>query len=142
MWRRSRIIDEIEEFESEMDELFKDIMSEKPMWNYNVGCLEPLIHIDEREDKIIVTVDLPCVTKEDITLDVTSTTLRIEAKMNRTVRYEHWGTIQRRCDFKGFKKEIPLPKEVVPEATNAKFNNGYLTVELLKKITRFKVKVK
>ena len=142
MWRKPRIIDEIEEFESEIDELFEEIMSEQPMWNYTVGCLEPLIHIDERGDKIIVTVDLPCVTKEDITLDVTPTTLRIEAKMNRTVRYQRWGTVQRRCNFKGFKKEIPLPKEVVPEATNAKFNNGYLTVELLKKITRFKVTVK
>ena len=141
MWRRYNVIDEIEEIDGEIDELFEEIMSEHPMWNYAVGCLEPLIRIEESDDKIIVTIDLPYVRKDDISLDVTPHTLRIEAKLNRSIRYERWGTIQRRCEFKGFKKEIKLPKEVIPESTKAKYIDSYLVVELLKKIIRYKVKI-
>ncbi|NIM45839.1 MAG: Hsp20/alpha crystallin family protein, partial [Nitrososphaeria archaeon] len=63
------------------------------------------------------------------------------AKMGRPIKYERWGTIQRRCEFRGFKKEIRLQKEVVPEAAKARFRGGYLIVELPKKVTRYKVMV-
>lgn len=141
MWRRRRIIDEIEALEREIDRVFEEILYGKPMWDPTVGCFEPLTYVDELEDKIVVTVDLPYVKKEDITLDVMPDSLRIEAKMGHPVKYERWGTIQRRCEFKGFKKEIKLPSEIVPEASKAKFKNGYLVIELPKKITRHKIRI-
>ncbi len=134
-------MDEIEELEREIDRIFEEIMYRRPMWDPSVGCFEPLTHVDELEDRIIVTVDLPYVKKEDVTLDVTPNALRIEAKMGRPIKYERWGTIQRRCEFRGFKKEIRLQKEVVPEAAKARFRGGYLIVELPKKVTRYKVMV-
>jgi HSP20 family protein len=133
--------EEMDELEREIDRLFEDMMYERPMWDSTGECLEPLTQISEYKDKIIVTVDLPYVRKEDVIIDVTPTLLTIEAKMARPIRYERWGTIQRKCKFKGFKKYIRLPKEVVPEATNATFRNGFLKIELPKKVTSFKVKI-
>jgi HSP20 family protein len=141
LWRRRRIIDEIEALEREIDRMFEEFLYGKPMWDPAVGCFEPLTHMEELEDKIIVTVDLPYVRREDIILDVTPDSLRIEARMERPIRYERWGTVQRRCEFKGFKKEVKLPSEVVPEASKAKFKHGYLIVELPKKATRHKIEV-
>ncbi|MEM2123550.1 MAG: Hsp20/alpha crystallin family protein [Candidatus Bathyarchaeia archaeon] len=141
LWRRRRLIDEIEALEREIDRMFDEILYGKPMWDPAVGCFEPLTHMDELEDKIIVTVDLPYVRKEDIILDVTPDSLRIEAKMARPIKYERWGTIQRSCIFKGFKKELRLPGEVVPGASKARFKDGYLIVELPKKAVRHKIEV-
>ncbi len=139
MWRRIR--EEMEDLEREIDQIFEDFIYEKPMWDSRGECFEPLAQINYLKDMIVITIDLPYVRKENIILDVTPTVLRIEAKMDRPIMYERWGTIQRRCKFRGFKKEIKLLTEVVPEATKATFRNGYLVVELPKKVTSFKVQI-
>ena len=140
MWRRRRIIDEFDEIEREIDKLFEEFFYGKPMWSES-ECLEPLAYLNETDDLIVVTVDLPFVKKEDIKLDVTPNLLKIEAKMQKHVIYDRWGTVQRRCKFKTFHKEVKLPSEVIPELTKAKFKNGYLIVTLPKKVRRHKIEI-
>jgi HSP20 family protein len=141
MWRRRRIFDEFEAIERELDQLIDEFFHGRPMWNPQLECLEPLAYMQETDERVIVTVDLPYVRKEDIKLDVTPNELTIEAKMQKHVVYDRWGTVQRQCRFKTFHKTLRLPVEVVPELVKAKFKEGYLTIELPKKARRFKVKV-
>lgn len=141
MSRRRRILDEFESIEREVTQLIDEFFQSKPMWNPQLECLEPLAHIQDLEDKIVVTIDLPFVRKEDIKLDATPEELKVEAKMQRHVVYDKWGTVQRHCKFRTFHKNIKMPTEVVPETVKAKFRDGYLTVELPKKDKRFKIKV-
>ncbi len=141
MSRRRRVSDEFDAIEREIDQLIDEFFQGRPMWDQQLQCLEPLAFIRDYEDKITVTLDLPYVRKEDIKLDATSDELKIAAKMQRHVIYDRWGTVQRECKFKTFHKFIRLPAEVVPELVKAKFKDGYLTVDLPKKVKRFKVKV-
>ena len=141
MWRKRRILDEFEAIEREIDQLIGEFFRGRPMWDPQLECLEPLAYMQDLDDRVIVTIDLPFVHKDDIKLDVTPEELKIEAKMHRHVIYDKWGTVQRRCRFKAFHKSVKLPAEVVPEMVKAKFRDGYLTVELPKKVKRFKVEV-
>lgn len=96
-----------------------------------------------REDgkEISVTVDLPCVRKEDISVSATESTLEIKAKMERSYRLHRWGTVQRGVEFNSFHKIIRFPGEVVPSRVKAKFSGGILGVTLPKRVTKKKVDV-
>ncbi len=139
--RRRRIFDEIAEIEEEIDRIFEEALSGHPMWNPQLSCLEPLAQVSESEDKVTVTVDLPFVKKEDVKLDVTPQELNIEAKMQRHVIYNKWGTVQRTCKFRDFTKTIKLPSEVIPELAKAKFRQGFLLIEIPKKTKKHKIEI-
>lgn len=93
----------------------------------------PLTTVTETEDKVIVEVDLPLVKKRNIRLRLVEEGLEVEASLTRCVRFEHWGTVQRNCEFKSFYTIVPLPASVVVEGTKAIFKRGILRVELKKK---------
>lgn len=112
----------------------------QPSW-HTVGCLEPLIHVREEDDEIVVSADLPCVKKEDVKVFCTPQSLEIQAKMTRHVKFEKWGTVQREITFNSFKRSINLPAEVIPEEAKASFKSGLLTLRLPKKITKTRVEI-
>ena len=77
---------------------------------------EPLVDIQETDKQIIVTAEIPGVSKEDIDLEVTADTLIINVE-NKDRRYY---------------KEVTLPAEVNTDDSEATFNNGVLSVTLNK----------
>ncbi|WP_197050619.1 Hsp20/alpha crystallin family protein [Methanobacterium sp. SMA-27] len=85
--------------------------------------------IIETDDSIIVRVDLAGIKKENIDLNLTDTKLRVKAEFED----EHIG------DLKGnnrrptlIRRTVRFPKKVVPEESEAKFENGLLTLEVSK----------
>ncbi|MBS7644404.1 Hsp20/alpha crystallin family protein [Candidatus Bathyarchaeota archaeon] len=140
-WWRRKMFEQIEALEREIGEAFEEFFYERPMWDIKTGRIKPLTYVTEAEDKIVVTADLPFVRKENIKLNVSEDTLEIEAAMERCVRFERWGTVQRSCEFKSFHRIIKLPSEVVPEEAKAKFKCGILTIDLPKKVKGYKIEI-
>jgi HSP20 family protein len=93
--------------------------------------LRPLTQITETDDQIIVNIDLPCVTKENIDIKSTEDTLTIKAKMTECVRLSHYG--KKEAEFENYRKSIRLPCTVDPTKAYASFKNGVLEVKLPKK---------
>ncbi len=93
--------------------------------------LRPLAQITETPDSIIVDVDLPCVTKENLDVKSTEDTLTIKAKMTQCVRLLHHG--KKEMEFENYRKTIKLPSTVDPTKAQASFTNGVLEVRLPKK---------
>jgi len=93
--------------------------------------LLPLAQITETPDSIIVDVDLPCVTKENLDVKSTEDTLTIKAKMTECVRLLHHG--KKEMEFENYRKTIKLPSTVDPTKAQASFTNGILEVRLPKK---------
>ena len=136
-WRRRSLFEWIDEFFERLEEEFF-----RPSWDAERCCLEPLVDVEEREDYVVVTVDLPFVErKEDIKLDVTEDSLNVEAVMSRGFRLDRWGTVQRGVEFRSFRKTIKLPTKVDPKGARATFRRGMLRVVLPKKVERFTIKV-
>lgn len=114
----------------------------RPSWSASDRCLEPLVEVENRENEIIVTVDLPCVDKkEDISLEVSEDTLEIKAMLKHAIRWEKWGMVQKNIEFTAFKKVITLPEKVKPEEATAIFKRGVLRIRLPKARRKFTLKI-
>lgn len=143
--RKRRLIDiiqsSIENLEEEIDQAIEEVFEWRPMWDVQKGTLEPLANVSEENNKIIVSFDLPYVRKENIELNVSEDSLEVDAELNRCIKYERWGTVQRECDFKSFHKFVKLPEKIVPDKAKASFKDGLLTVELQKKDAKKRLKI-
>jgi len=89
--------------------------------------VEPLIEYRETGDRLIATLDLPCVEKESIDVSSEEYCVRVCAPTNRGI-----------C----FKKVINLPFATEPENVSATFKKGVLVLEIPKKVKHFKVEIK
>lgn len=126
----------IEEAIEEMEREF-----ENAGWNLREGCAEPLVYVNETESEIVITVDLPCVKKEDIKINAGGKSVEIEAKAEEPFRFEHWGFVQKRVEFSYFRKIIALREKIDPTKARATFKKGVLRVVLPKVEERREVQV-
>jgi HSP20 family protein len=142
MWRRKRnILDEFDEMERRVDEVFERVFSFEPMWDMRAHTLIPLYDIKETSEWLIVHVDLPYVEKEAIQLRVDERSIDLSAELRRPIRYERWGTAQRDCEFRKVSVTITLPAEIDPDGVTSRFREGVLIIELPKRIRKKTIRV-
>ena len=138
----SRVLDDMEErFDDVFGSLLDAFSADKPSWDIEGQCLVPLSQVTEVEDKVIVTVDLPYVNKENIKLHSTEKTLEVEAKTNQGICFERWGTVQKCTEFNCFRKRIRLPTEVKPNEAKATFKSGILEVQIKKRAEKTPIEI-
>src|SRR4051794_1837589 len=75
-------------------------------------------NVDQDDKAWTVTLDLPGVTREDLSIAIEGSVVRIETKAEAKRQY---------------KAAYELPQEIDVEATTAKLENGVLTLALAKK---------
>lgn len=135
MHRRRENIEEMKEIVKDMledtaqtvDKMRFDI--EKSIVDYT---FLPGKDIIETDDSIIVNIVLPGIKKEDLNLKLTENKLKVKAKFD----FEHkmGGAYVTLSDRKSgyLRRTVRLPKKVVVEEAEAKFENGILKVEIPK----------
>lgn len=99
----------------------------------NEDYVEPLVHIDESSDEIVVMIDLPYVRKEDIDLRVGEKTIEIKTIIRRVN--------VRGVNFRFFHKIIDLPAKVIQEKAKARFEKNILIITLPKERHIKKIKI-
>lgn len=104
-----------------MDEIMRWFDSYRELYDLEKKIIEPLTHIIEREDEILVILDLPCIEKKDISIKSTEDTLIISAE----------------C----YRKSIKLPARVDPRHAKAYFDHGVLQITLPKKLEGREIEV-
>ena len=86
------------------------------------------VDVEETEKAFVVTLDLPGVRREDISLDLRETELHVAGEIREP---EREGQVRRQNRRTGrFDYRITLPGEVNPEAVEATLAEGVLTVRL------------
>jgi HSP20 family molecular chaperone IbpA len=110
---------ELREMEADMESMLYDLDSK---------CLKPLYRLEATDDQLIVTFDLPCVSKDGINISSTEDTLSVEAVMDRPVMLKVGGAVQRRLEFQKYSKKIRLPVKVEPTKAKARFRRGLLVI--------------
>jgi|FaiFalFF_MnMetaG_3_1042247.scaffolds.fasta_scaffold00502_4 HSP20 family protein len=124
----SDIFDMIDEMDRRirrlMDRVFSDVSLD--LYDMERRELKPLTQIYETDEEVIVTLDLPCASKDGIELKATEDTLYIKARMDRCVRISN-------IDFENYSKSIRLPARVDARNAKASFKDGILQVRLPKK---------
>ncbi len=92
----------------------------------------PLTDIQETDDKIIATFEIPGVDKKDIQLNVTENRIEVKVEKKQEVKMEKGNYLKEERSYKGFYRAMPLPAEIIPEKTRASYKDGVLKVEMIK----------
>ena len=92
----------------------------------------PAMDVYETEDKLVVTVELPGMSAEDVEVSVEDSTLTVSGTREFTneVNEEHYHRIERR--YGAFSRAVTLPPQVDSGKVAAKFEAGVLTIEVAK----------
>jgi len=91
---------------------------------------QPVVDIIKKDNKIIVTAELPGINKENISIDVNNDilTLKGERKYENEVKEADFYRKER---IEGsFSRSFVLPSGVSTEEINAEYKNGILTIEI------------
>ncbi|HHV93812.1 MAG TPA: Hsp20/alpha crystallin family protein [Firmicutes bacterium] len=93
----------------------------------------PKVDIYQTESEVIVSAEVPGVSKEDLQLYVDESSVRISGQMeqNKEFRDEHIYRTERQ--FGSFARTVSLPAEVKPDEARAEYKDGILSVRIPKK---------
>lgn len=86
----------------------------------------------EDSDRLVVRLELPGMSKEDINIEVTDDALVLsgEKRFERESSEGRWRVVQ--CAYGSFRRVVPLPTPVKSDAACASYKNGVLRVDLPK----------
>ncbi len=88
----------------------------------------PRIDVLEREGQFVVRADLPGLTKDDITLEVSDEQLTIHGERKFEKKEEREGCCYSERSYGSFYRAIPLPEGAQTSKATAEFRNGVLEV--------------
>jgi len=104
------------------------------LWDqpWSLAGINPRVDVTEDDANVLVTVEIPGLRKEDLSVDLDNRTLTISGhKESRS--YEKQGrTHVSECRYGSFIRVIPLPCEVIREKVKAKYRLGVLRLTLPK----------
>jgi HSP20 family protein len=92
------------------------------------GSFLPTLDAQETDEEIRITVELPGLEEKDVQVRLRDDILSISGEKRDETKHEEGGAqwVERR--FGSFRRAIPLPPDVDPEAVTAHFKSGVLTI--------------
>lgn len=96
-----------------------------------IGSMD--VDLVDQADEFVATADLPGYDAEDVTIQVTDRTLRIDAEREATAEEAGDHYVRRERSHRSVHRSIQLPDEVDRENVTAELNNGVATVTLPKR---------
>ena len=135
--RRRSIFDLMREYVEDLDAWADELvesMTERPSWDVESHCLEPLCNIFVATDEVVVTADLPYSAPDSIRVKVVSKDLiEIAAKMKRKLCFDDFGITHRKGEFSTFRCQVRIPVPVDTRRKKIQFRRGILEVRLPRK---------
>jgi len=129
-------------FADEMDRVFEDFGMRLPsifgrgreMMRREIGLIpsewSPRVNIRESEGKLLVSADLPGLSKDDINVELNENMLTIQGERKQEKKEERRGYAYSECTFGSFYRAIPLPEGVDSSKATAEFRNGVLEIAM------------
>lgn len=113
-------------FGNEMNELMARMTGDLPA----IGM--PKLDLAETDGELHVTMDVPGIRPEDLSVEVKGDILYVSGKSTEEKKEEgkHFHRVERRSGE--FHRTVPLPAAVNPDAVNAELKDGVLTITLPK----------
>jgi HSP20 family protein len=119
-----------------MDRLFDDsVVSAAGLRTLAIGHgfpLNPPLDIRETGDDLVVTMSLPGLGAEDVSITITGQSLQIRGELKADESAERDGYLHRERRFGAFNRQLQLPVRVQGEKAGASFENGVLTLTIPK----------
>ncbi|MFC6976882.1 Hsp20/alpha crystallin family protein [Halomicroarcula sp. GCM10025709] len=106
--------------------------ADSPLTRWTRGFEEMAVDLIEHDEEFVVTVDLPGYERDEVTIEVTDHTLRIEAEHEEEAAEEGENYLRQERHHESMHRSIRLPDEVDKENVSARMKNGVLSVTLPK----------
>jgi len=90
----------------------------------------PTVDVTRRDDKLVVSVDLPGLSVDDIQVTVDDGGLIIEGERHSEHEQQDGDVWHCERSYGRFQRVIPLPEGADPTTTEARFENGVLEISL------------
>ncbi len=127
--------EEFSEMRRRMNDLFWLVpaKAEKTMKEWR-GEWFPALDVKETAKEIVITAELPGLREEDVEINVASdyVELKGERKEDKEIEDKARGYYRKERSYGKFYRNVPLPAEVIPDKTEASFQQGVLEIKLLK----------
>jgi HSP20 family protein len=97
------------------------------------GILKPKIDLSAAEQEYLLTVEIPGVSDQDVSVDLSGNTMTIkgEKKQEKEEKEKNYYRIER--NYGSFQRVLSLPEDVDQEGVKASFKNGVLSITMPRK---------
>jgi len=103
------------------------------LWPSELPSLRfPAIDVENKEDEVVVTADVPGYGEQDLDVEATASRLTIRGRTSKETEHRGKGVRQRSISSGSFVRTIELPAEVRTAKVTAAYRDGVLTVKLPK----------
>ena len=127
--RRKHLFEAMDEYFRRAEYMFERVFTSS--WNEAAQCIEPLYNIAVGSSDVILTVDLPYVNRDEVTLKVPADdTVEILANTKHRITFADMGVKHRGGQFKCYHARIHLPVPVLESGMTSKFKRGILEIRL------------
>jgi HSP20 family protein len=120
-----------------MEEFFHDPFAgrgalERWFGDFSSSRFQPRIDVVDEGKILRVTVELPGMAQEDVTVKIEDGALVLRGEKKQDVHSEEDGCYRLERAYGAFTRTIPMPENADPEHTLAKFDKGVLTLTVPK----------
>jgi HSP20 family protein len=116
----------------QFDEASRMWESDGPFGQWSSETESMAMDLVDHDDEFLVTVDLPGFARDDVEIEVTDHTLRIEAEHEEEIEEEKEHYLRHERRHESTQRSIRLPEEVDKEGVSARMKNGVLTISIPK----------
>lgn len=124
----SRYLEEMQHMQQRMGDLMEEVETPKT----EKDSLAPLADIKETDEALIVTMDLPGVSKQDVDISIVDDELRVVAERKTETEVAELDFHKRERTYKRFERSVSLPVSIKVEETKARLAEGVLEITLPK----------
>ncbi|MBD1259777.1 Hsp20/alpha crystallin family protein [Maribacter polysiphoniae] len=120
----------------DMDDFFDNrswVRNMLPDTFWNGKTTEPALNIKETDDKFEIELAAPGFAKKDFNITIDDGCLNISAEKTKSEEEKEDDYTRREFSYNAFERSLQLPKTVKEEAIKAKYNDGILKFDLVKK---------
>lgn len=127
MFWNTDVLHEMNRLRREMNNLFSSYPGSS-----STNATYPLINVYDNPDTIVVTAELPGMSKEKIAIKFVDNSLILSGKLNDCDESKKMTMIRSERSKGDFEKTVRLPSKIIAERIEASFVNGILSVSLPK----------
>ena len=132
--------EEMRKMQEDMDRLFRDFNERfysgerlLPVPGEKMPALRPAVtDLQETDESVIATIELPGMKKEDISLTLREHMLEVKAEKKEEEKEEKEVYKSYRSRYAGFYRKLPLPAPINADEAKATYKNGVLEVTMPK----------
>jgi HSP20 family protein len=116
----------------EMDRLFDNFFERGPLHIGSTDTFEPPMEVADSKEHVIVRVQVPGVSKDDLHVDIAENALTLRGEMQAEEKTDGKQYYRREFRYGAFSRTIPLPPGLQADRATAQLKDGVLTITIPK----------